>query len=478
MEARFVCWQMEHREVRPKPSLGTVQLAGVLFLAIVGGAYGIEGCVSSGGPRWTIIGLLALPWIWGLPVALCIAELASCIQSNAGPDMWIAVTYPTWFTIMNVLWTFFINRVDNSLYPNLFVDYLAQTVDLTPWIRAGIKIGFVAVCCVLNIIDIDIVGLAGTVVTILIIAPTTAMFFYELPSLNTSNWGDTTSGSIDWPSFLPLIAWNVSGFDSAGHIVEEVKTKGSALVRALVAVLVAMQVVYLMPIFAGLSSMANRGETDYSSWDDGYWVTVGKWIGGRVLSNCVLAGGMLSAFGFMTSLLCTTSRALQGHATLGLFPTRVNRLFTYLHPQFRTPVFAIIFNSAAAAGLSILLEFDTLVDVDQVLYSLRLISILVACLILRIRHPTLPRPFAIPGGVAGVVTITIFPVLFCAVCVILGAVAEIRAFVISMGIVGGSLIGSLLLSCYWVPRGLDGRIEYSEPPLVTQPLDGPPECSA
>eukprot|EP01065_Artemidia_motanka_P026721 TRINITY_DN31982_c0_g1_i1.p1 TRINITY_DN31982_c0_g1~~TRINITY_DN31982_c0_g1_i1.p1 ORF type:complete len:532 (+),score=171.35 TRINITY_DN31982_c0_g1_i1:54-1598(+) len=468
---RFTSQHHQTRECTPKAALSLGPLLGVLFVAVIGGAYGLEDCVRTGGPLVTIIFLCVLPWLWGLPTALCVAELGSAVPSNAGVDMWINIAFPPWFTCMSLCWTFFINRVDNSLYPNLFVDYLAQIVDLAGWHKALLKCGFVLFCMAINIRGVEIIGQAGIALALLSVLPFVAMVAWEVPQLNTEDWNHVPA-SIDWKNFLPMIAWNVSGFDSAGHIVEEVKAGAKTLVVALVQLLVITQLVYLLPILAGVSAQSRRGyggsdssgsgleaRTDYSDWEDGYFATVSDWVGGEWQRYLMVIGGCMSALGFMASLLCTTSRALQGHAALGLFPAPVCRFLTYMHPTYRTPVNAIVVNSLLCLGISLILEFDTLVNVDQVLYSLRLMAIFGACFIIRVRYPGLPRPFRIPVGTTGLVVFLALPFLFCVACAGLGAVAEPKVFAIAVALVGASAVFAVPFSIYVLPGGFDGRIE-------------------
>ena len=463
--AVFRCRSMAERDTSPKVSLNVIQLLGVLFVAVIGGAYGMEDCIRTGGGLWTMICIIALPWIWGLPTALCVAELGTSCPANSGPDAWISAAFPTPVAAMTIMWTFFINRVDNSVYPNLFVDYLNQivTINETFWLEPLIKIAFVFVCCVINIIGIDIVGKASTLLMIVCIAPFIILFIAEAPQLDTSLVFSKPLDGVSWTAFLPMISWNLSGFDSAGHIVEEVKSSGTTLIKSLLMLLVLTQIVYGLPIIAGLSLQARKlnGSRDFTQWTDGYWVTVADWYANWI-GYFMSVGGLASATGFMCSLLCTTSRALQGHAMLGLFPKRINNILKYLHPKYQTPVYAIVVNSLLCVGLSLALDFDVLVNIDSVLYSFRLIAIILSFYVLRIRHPSLRRGFLVPCT-SSFVSLTIFvtvPIVFCLVCIVFGIVSDVKVFAVSVGLVGFSVIGSYFIAKYHLTEGLDATIVY------------------
>jgi len=120
--------------------LTTLTLLGVIYTASVSGGYGLEDSVAAGGPLLTILFLCLLPFLWGIPVSMCVAELACSVPSNAGPIMWVNVSFKPVITCMTVFWTMMLNWVDNSLYPTLFGDYLAAVIDMSDMNKAIVKV--------------------------------------------------------------------------------------------------------------------------------------------------------------------------------------------------------------------------------------------------------------------------------------------------------------------------------------------------
>ena len=483
---------MEERDVKPKQGLGFIQLLGVLFVAAIGGAYGLEGCIKSGGSLWVMIALLSLPWLWGLPTALVVAELATSMPANSGADAWISCAFPPWFTIMSMVWTFMINRVDNSLYPNLFVSYLAEVNPLSETMKIVLKTLFVVLAAGMNVVGVELVGKASLLLMFLSLLPFFLMFLLEI----VIHWDDAVwtdmlkepSSGVDWTLFIPMIAWNISGFDSAGHIVEEVQTNGTTLVKALVALLFVTQLTYGLPIIAGISAQSRyyathngtvyedsesaadasqnfirlNASNDFSQWEEGYFVGIARMIanGEEYLPLIVSGGGVISAFGFMSSMLCTTSRALQGHALLGLFPTPVNKWLGANHPRTQTPVNAIMLNAVCCLALALASSFETLISIDSIIYSFRLLAIFSACVIVRHKHPNLPRPFRIPLSTAGLAVALALPMSFCVACIVMGAAQNYSVFIAAVSIVVVSFVVSVPLARYRFPDGLDASIVY------------------
>jgi amino acid transporter len=99
-------------------------LVGVTFFAVCGGDYGLEDSVGAAGPALTLLGLLILPWVWSLPIALMTAELSSMIPEAGGYVVWINRAFGPFAAHMNALLNLVSNTFDNALYPVMFVDYL------------------------------------------------------------------------------------------------------------------------------------------------------------------------------------------------------------------------------------------------------------------------------------------------------------------------------------------------------------------
>jgi ABC-type antimicrobial peptide transport system permease subunit len=76
--------------------------------------------------------------------------------------------------------------------------------------------------------------------------------------------------------------------------------------------IVAVTLIYLLPIMVGISALP-----DSTKWFDGYWAAVGGEIGGGGwLAGWVTAAGAVSCCGLLNTLLCTTSLALAAIGTL------------------------------------------------------------------------------------------------------------------------------------------------------------------
>lgn len=79
------------------------------------------------------------------------------------------------------MWTAILNTIDNSLYPAVFADYCATFFRLDGFDKAAIKIAFLWLCALVNIVGMQLVGNFSVVIMILTIMPFFFMFVLQLP---------------------------------------------------------------------------------------------------------------------------------------------------------------------------------------------------------------------------------------------------------------------------------------------------------
>ncbi|KAK7200874.1 amino acid permease [Novymonas esmeraldas] len=455
-------------EVRPKAVLTTLTLLGVIYTASISGGYGLEDSVSAGGPLLSILFLCLIPFVWGIPVSLCVAELSCSIPSNAGPIMWVNCAFPSWMTFTTVLWTAFLNSVDNSLYPAVFADYCATLFHLGGVEKALLKISFLWMCALINIVGVMLVGAFSVAIMGITILPFFLMFLLQLP--HGFNWERIAyvPDKINWAVFLPVVAWNFSGFDSAGNVIEEVQNPNPTFIRALILMIVAALATYIPPILAGASA-AKLNHVRFDQWGDGFWVKVGEAVGGTPMAATVMVGGAISTLGLMTTLLATTSRSLAGMGTLNAFPSFISKWVEKYSETYKTPVNAILVNTTVTCILSVCLSFQTLVQLDQVLYALRLIAILSAFLKLRLTQPLLERPYRAPGGKLAAAIWAGVPIAFSAFLIVMAMTGGPLIFYSSVVLILGTAVVSYIAVRFFRPDGFEGSLveEYEDADMST-----------
>lgn len=452
---------------RPKQVLTTLTLLGVIYTASISGGYGLEGSVAAGGPLLTIVFLCLIPLVWGIPVSVCVAEMACAVPSNAGPIMWVNVAFPGWFTFSTAVWTAFLNFVDNSLYPTLFADYFTALWKLDKYESACCKIVFIWFCALINMLGAQVVGVVSVIIMFITVFPFAVMFVLQVP--HGFDWERISyvPPHVNWALFLPVVCWNFSGFDSAANVIEEVKKPVPTFVNALLLMVLAGLATYVPPVLVGASAESLKN-VPWEEWTDGFWIRVAQAVGGVSVGHLVMIGSTISTVGLMTTLLTTTSRSLAGMGSIGTFPAPVSRWISEYHPRLFTPVNSTIVVAFVTTLLSIFLTFDVLVSVDQILYAVRLCAILMAFLVLRVKHPNLRRPYSVPcGGNLQIACLWgIVPLLFSVGLIIVSALGDMNMFIVSVVII----VGTLVVSYLFVDKEFSGAIVYAEECAVNDGL--------
>ncbi len=183
------------------------------------------------------------------------------------------------------------------------------------------------------------------------------------------------------------------GWDNASTVAQEVEHPQRNYPRAMLISAALVAVTYILPLAAvGLAGIPA------GQFSTGAWTDAARTIVGPGLALAVVLGGMLNGAGMFNALMLSYTRVPYALAQDGLLPkslTRTNR------PP-RVPWVSVLV-CAVAWALALHLSFERLISIDLVLYGASLLLEFVALVVLRLREPSLPRPFRIPGGIPAAV---------------------------------------------------------------------------
>lgn len=440
-------------------ALSTLLLTGLMYTFTISGAYGIEEAVMGGGVLLTIVSIIVIPVIMGAPMVLVVAELAAAVPSNAGFLMWIKLSFHRCMYLSMATMSLIYIAVDNALYPTMFSEYLCTSISCSDTGAKFLRVGMLLFTYALNVLGVEAVGVASVVLTVLTVAPFVLM--YLLQQLSTGfyvNWPAVVyiPASVDWTKFVSTASWCLSGLEQAGTVVEEVEDSQRTIIGSLIPLIGLAIITYVPPIITGAS--VSREPLDLSKWKTGYWAEVSYQVGGNALKVFTVVGGVLSAFGLTLSALCTTTRIIAGMALTEAFPGKVGVWFSQRNKRFGTYHWTLTFNTVLTGLFSTVMGFGSLVLVDQCLYGIRVVVILISFYRFRQLYPYLPRPFRIPFdgwllhlmmGVALVSSV---------VLTIVSLFQERLTVILCVAVVGSSVLVSFLY-CHFVHRhDFAGRI--------------------
>jgi len=385
----------------PARRIGLVSLVGALYFMVSGGPYGIEELARKVGFGAAIVVLVATPLLWSLPVALMVGELSAALPEEGGYYAWVRRALGPFWAYQEAWSSLAASVFDMAIYPTLFVLYLGRLSPASGPSPLLVGVIFIAVSAAYNLAGARAVGGGSVAMTALLLAPFAVLvataFSGHAPAAPSTA---PRLASPDLAGGVLIAMWNYMGWDGSSTIAGEVERPQRTYPVGVMVAVALVALTYVVPVAAMW-----RAGVDPSAWETGSWVDVARDRGGVALGVAVVAGGMISAFGMHSALCLSYSRLPAVLARDGYLPRVLSRRL----PRSGTPWVAILACSLAWT-LSLGLSFERLVALDILLYGTSLVLELVALVVLRVREPLLPRPFRVPGGVAGVAALGVAPV--------------------------------------------------------------------
>jgi amino acid transporter len=362
-------------------------LVAATYFMVSGGPYGIEDILGGAGFVRAIVILLVLPFLWSLPTALMIGELASAMPEEGGFFVWVRRALGPFWGYQEGWLSLSASIFDMAIYPAIFVLYLGK---LDPVLTAGWRgyawsIAVVAVCSLWNLRGAPAVGDSSVGMFVLLLSPFAVLIALALwrgASLHPAmQWSHPVTGSALSTAVL-VAMWNYMGWDNASTVAQEVEDPQRNYPRAMVGAAGLVAVTYILPIvamtFAGLSA---------ENFSTGDWVSVATLIGGHWLAVAIVAGGAICGIGMFNALAMSYTRLPMAMAEDGMLPKLVARR------NSRNVPWVSVLLCALGWALALKLPFERLISIDLILYGSSLLLEFVALIVLRFREPELPRPF-------------------------------------------------------------------------------------
>ena len=244
---------------------------------------------------------------------------------------------------------------------------------------------------------------------------------------------------------LTVVIWNFSGWENLSMVAGEIENPRRNYARAIAIALPLVTIGYLLPLTVALS-----GAGSTAAWRLGYFVDVGRNLGGPMLGFALAAGGAISAFAIFDAAMLWVSRMPYVLAREGYLPPRLARIWA----DRATPATSIV---ACCVVFSILvpLGFVALVVLDVFFYMGALVLEMWALIRLRKLRPDRAGLFVIGGGRPVLIAVVVAPV-----------VTWLATFGLAISHNGGTggLIVSLMIAASAWPAYSILRRRYGGPP--------------
>jgi amino acid transporter len=384
-----------------------VPLVAATYFMVAGGPYGLEDVLGMAGYGRALLLLAVVPFVWSLPTALMVGELASAIPAEGGFYVWVHRALGRFWGFQEAWLSLAASVFDMAIYPTIFVLYLGR---LFPALTAGHrdvlwKLAVVLGCALWNLRGARAVGRSAVVLFCVLVAP-----FVVLIVVALWRWHGHGAGALlqpvsspDMAGALSVTLWNYMGWDNASTVAQEVDDPQRNYPRAMLGSAALVALSYIVPLLAvGLWGL------DTARFTTGAWADAATVIVGPLLGIAVVAGGMINGVGMFNPLMMSYTRVPFAMAEDRLLP----RLFARLNRR-GVPWVSVLF-CAAIWALALGFTFERLISIDLVLYGASLVLEFVALVVLRLREPGLPRPFRVPGGMTGAVLAGVGPTLLIA----------------------------------------------------------------
>jgi len=367
--------------------LRIIPLIAATYFMVSGGPYGIEDILGGAGFAKAILILVLLPFIWSLPTTLMIGELASSIPAEGGFYVWVRRALGPFWGYQEGWLSLTASVFDMALYPTIFVLYLTR---FSPQLTAGPRaylwsLLVVVVCCLWNLRGAPAVGEGSVGLFILLLAPFTVLialgFWHGLTARPLVQWtAAPTSASLSTAILVAM--WNYMGWDNASTVAQEVENPQRNYPLAMISAAMLVAVTYILP----LAAVALFG-ISVANFSTGSWADAARAIGGPILWAAVVIGGIINGFGMFNVLMMSYTRLPVAMAEDRMLPQFVT------WKNSRDVPYISVLLCAFAWALALKLPFERLISIDLILYGASLILEFVALVVLRLREPSLLRPF-------------------------------------------------------------------------------------
>jgi amino acid transporter len=433
----------------PARRLGLFALVALVYLVVSGGAYGLEDAVQIAGARLTLLLCLIVPLTLSLPTALMAAELTALMPVEGGFYYWVKEALGPFAGFVEAYLTLLYTATDMAIYPVLIAAYLAFEVPLGGAAQIAVGVALVWLSGALNIFGARPVGNTSIVLMAAITVPFAALVIAGFPRL--AHWsmpapslhGGDLLGAIG--GGLTVVIWNFSGWENLSMVAGEIENPRRNYARAIAIALPLVTIGYLLPLAVALS-----GAGSTAAWRLGYFVDVGRNLGGPTLGFALAAGGAISAFAIFDAAMLWVSRMPYVLAREGYLPPRLARIWA----DRATPATSIV---ACCVVFSILvpLGFVALVVLDVFFYMGALVLEMWALIRLRKLRPDRAGLFVIGGGRPVLIAVVVAPV-----------VTWLATFGLAISHNGGTggLIVSLMIAASAWPAYSILRRHYGGPP--------------
>ena len=392
----------------------------MVFSLVAAGCYGIEEMIPQAGPGLTIIMLIILPFVWGLPFGLVASELGSARPQEGGYYKWVQEGLGEFWGFQAGWWRTISIYIDNTLYVVLAGGYLFSMMGSdNRYLEFAFKAAMILIFMYINIRGVRDVGIVTNALSIFVIAA-----FAMVAIIGFINWGgspfadmtpEPVESAADWILYvgagISIGMWMYSGYESMSTFAGELKDP-QVIPKATLLTVPLIMATYIFPTMAGVSALSGTGDPDlgFENWgtsvDSVGYATVADVFWGPAFGIFFGVVAVIAQCSIYNTYIASGSRGFFALSEDNLSP----KFFTKVDKKYGVPYVSVI--SIAVVNLALcMIDFSVLIVVDVFLLVSSYILVYVSAMRLRKRIPKEEYKFRIPGGPAFFKLLCIMPIV-------------------------------------------------------------------
>ncbi|MBM3910300.1 MAG: amino acid permease [Thaumarchaeota archaeon] len=335
-----------------KRGLSFFDVVNIIIGSIVGADIYIVSALTAGmvGPLAIFVWIIA--GVFAMVLALVFAYSSYYVPRVGGPFAFVSKAFDNFYGFLTG-WSMWIAEIIAlPVFAIAFVQYLHYFIPLDFWQDVLVKAGFLFGLTFVNILGVKLAGKLNDILTIVKLSPLLVfivagvIFFALNPSIIQQNYIPLAPlGFENFGVAIVLIFWAYVGFEMGTLPASEIKNPKTTIPRAIITGLLIVIAFYLLTNFVlfGASNWSELAKTSIPL------VFVSLITLGSIGAIMMGVGALVSVSGSNESGVLGISRLSYAMSIKGLFP----KIFSKVHPKYKTPYAALIIQGVIAFSLSI-----------------------------------------------------------------------------------------------------------------------------
>jgi amino acid transporter len=376
--------------------LGTWGLAAGIFNVTVGGGIfrlpsnpAVAGVLGPAAPiAYLVCGLVMALIVLGF------AEAGSRVRVTGGPYAYVETAFgPLAGFLIGVL-TWLLGTTAMAAVADV---YASNVIRLVPGLegstgRAIVLLGTFGFLTTVNYFGAKQGSRLVGIVSVAKLLPLLLLLAFGIPQIDPARleWTNGTPPLADISRASVVLFFAYSGIESALVPSGEFKDTARTVPRAVFLAMFFVMILYVVVQITAQGVLGDKLIGSATPLADAAEMVMGPW--GRTL---LLAGVVVSTFGYMSGMTLAVPRSLYAFARDGFLP----RALSAIHPTYRTPWIALFTQVGLVAALAVVNEFEALAVISNVAALLVYGGCALAGWQLKRRGVRLEQePFSVPGG--------------------------------------------------------------------------------